>query len=199
MPHATVFKYIFSLCLVNFSHFLKNNQLLGQIDTPPIIDLEGSGNTRLKPSGQLCNLASSIPVPLLPSEGQPRRLDAQTTMLSALHSKAEKTIIQNHQSPPVKPQIRADSTPSINGSLAHQKGGNIHSVYHTAGRQKIFRGINHSGCMAEREGFEPSVRLLAQRFSRPPRSTAPAPLRRSGLYACFSLACKSLSAFSVSC
>jgi hypothetical protein len=30
---------------------------------------------------------------------------------------------------------------------------------------------------AEGEGFEPSVRLRAQRFSRPPRSTTPAPLR----------------------
>src|SRR5690606_5160526 len=33
--------------------------------------------------------------------------------------------------------------------------------------------------IAEREGFEPSVRLLGQRFSRPPRSTAPASLPRS--------------------
>ncbi len=32
--------------------------------------------------------------------------------------------------------------------------------------------------MAEREGFEPSERLRAQRFSRPPRSTTPAPLRK---------------------
>ncbi len=31
--------------------------------------------------------------------------------------------------------------------------------------------------VAEREGFEPSERLRAQRFSRPPRSTTPAPLR----------------------
>ena len=31
--------------------------------------------------------------------------------------------------------------------------------------------------MAEREGFEPSVRSRVQRFSRPPRSTTPAPLR----------------------
>src|SRR5690625_7265326 len=31
--------------------------------------------------------------------------------------------------------------------------------------------------MAERVGFEPTVRSRAQRFSRPPRSTAPAPLR----------------------
>ena len=31
--------------------------------------------------------------------------------------------------------------------------------------------------MAEREGFEPSVPVRAQRFSRPPRSTTPAPLR----------------------
>ena len=31
--------------------------------------------------------------------------------------------------------------------------------------------------MAESEGFEPSVRVRAQRFSRPPRSTAPATLR----------------------
>jgi integrase len=34
-----------------------------------------------------------------------------------------------------------------------------------------------AGRMAEGEGFEPSVRSRAQRFSRPPRSTAPAPLR----------------------
>src|SRR5579862_273222 len=31
--------------------------------------------------------------------------------------------------------------------------------------------------MAEGVGFEPTVPLRAQRFSRPPRSTAPAPLR----------------------
>ena len=31
--------------------------------------------------------------------------------------------------------------------------------------------------MAERVGFEPSERLRAQRFSRPPRSTTPATLR----------------------
>jgi site-specific DNA recombinase len=34
--------------------------------------------------------------------------------------------------------------------------------------------------LAERVGFEPTVRLHAQRFSRPPRSTTLAPLRRSG-------------------
>ena len=36
------------------------------------------------------------------------------------------------------------------------------------------------GCevLAEGEGFEPSVRSPVQRFSRPPRSTTPAPLRR---------------------
>ena len=38
--------------------------------------------------------------------------------------------------------------------------------------------------MAEREGFEPSEPLRAQRFSRPPRSTTPAPLRRGG-WRCF--------------
>ena len=36
--------------------------------------------------------------------------------------------------------------------------------------------------LAEREGFEPSVRLRAQRFSRPPRSTTPASLHYSGHY-----------------
>ena len=35
-------------------------------------------------------------------------------------------------------------------------------------------------CMAERQGFEPWVGLHPQRFSRPPRSTAPAPLREAG-------------------
>ena len=34
--------------------------------------------------------------------------------------------------------------------------------------------------LAEGEGFEPSVRASVQRFSRPPRSTTPAPLRISG-------------------
>ena len=34
--------------------------------------------------------------------------------------------------------------------------------------------------LAEREGFEPSEALRPQRFSRPPRSTAPASLRRRG-------------------
>ena len=34
--------------------------------------------------------------------------------------------------------------------------------------------------LAEREGFEPSVRLLAQRFSRPPHSTTLAPLLSEG-------------------
>ena len=33
--------------------------------------------------------------------------------------------------------------------------------------------------LAERVGFEPTVRLRVQRFSRPPRSTALAPLRKS--------------------
>ncbi len=33
------------------------------------------------------------------------------------------------------------------------------------------------GVMAERQGFEPWVGLHPQRFSRPPRSTTPAPLR----------------------
>ncbi len=35
--------------------------------------------------------------------------------------------------------------------------------------------------MAERVGFEPTVRLRVQRFSRPPRSTTPAPLREISL------------------
>src|SRR3954470_5728860 len=39
------------------------------------------------------------------------------------------------------------------------------------------RSAAGSGEVAEREGFEPSERLRAQRFSRPPRSTTPAPLR----------------------
>src|SRR6478609_7686779 len=35
--------------------------------------------------------------------------------------------------------------------------------------------------MAEREGFEPSVPVRVQRFSRPSRSTTPAPLLTAGL------------------
>jgi hypothetical protein len=42
---------------------------------------------------------------------------------------------------------------------------------------------NYSGGfwkLAERQGFEPWVDLRPQRFSRPPRSTTPAPLRTHG-------------------
>ena len=42
---------------------------------------------------------------------------------------------------------------------------------------RYFRGLGVR--VAEREGFEPSERLRAQRFSRPPRSTTPAPLREA--------------------
>src|SRR5208282_6323413 len=48
------------------------------------------------------------------------------------------------------------------------------------------------GGLAEREGFEPSVPIRVQRFSRPPRSTAPAPLhgfhRQQVAYRCHQLA-----------
>ena len=37
---------------------------------------------------------------------------------------------------------------------------------------------------SERQGFEPWGPLRAQRFSRPPRSTAPAPLRQKS-FACY--------------
>jgi hypothetical protein len=45
-----------------------------------------------------------------------------------------------------------------------------------------FSGFAHNfnvnfGVMAERQGFEPWEPVKAQRFSRPPRSTTPAPLR----------------------
>src|SRR5882762_11809369 len=36
--------------------------------------------------------------------------------------------------------------------------------------------------MAERVGFEPTIRLRVFRFSRPARSTAPSPLRFGGFY-----------------
>ena len=39
-----------------------------------------------------------------------------------------------------------------------------------------------SNNMAEREGFEPSVRLHVQRFSRPPHSTTLPPLRDGEFY-----------------
>ncbi len=43
---------------------------------------------------------------------------------------------------------------------------------------KALEGFCGDGCkMAERQGFEPWVGLHPQRFSRPPRSTTPAPLR----------------------
>ncbi len=61
-------------------------------------------------------------------------------------------------------------------------------------RKKPIEGLKESICSAlfhtvaafscrtieaEREGFEPSVPLRVQRFSRPSRSTTPAPLRTS--------------------
>ena len=40
--------------------------------------------------------------------------------------------------------------------------------------------VGEVGWMAERQGFEPWDRLRDQRFSRPPRSTTPAPLQQVG-------------------
>ncbi len=48
---------------------------------------------------------------------------------------------------------------------------------------RFFGNFTEINKMAEREGFEPSVRLPAQRFSRPPRSTTPAPLQTTGMIA----------------
>ena len=43
---------------------------------------------------------------------------------------------------------------------------------------KVLEGLDGQKClMAERQGFEPWVPVKGQRFSRPPRSTTPAPLR----------------------
>jgi hypothetical protein len=47
------------------------------------------------------------------------------------------------------------------------------------GRSRIGRTLSQEQ-MAERVGFEPTEPLQAQRFSRPPRSTTPAPLRALG-------------------
>ncbi len=49
----------------------------------------------------------------------------------------------------------------------------------TSAETEISLRVNNriSGSVAERQGFEPWVGLHPQRFSRPPRSTTPAPLR----------------------
>ena len=43
------------------------------------------------------------------------------------------------------------------------------------------RTIDYRAFMAERQGFEPWVPVKGQRFSRPPRSTTPAPLHAGRL------------------
>ena len=56
------------------------------------------------------------------------------------------------------------------------------TIWHTmrgAPRFKLLFLLILWGNLAERQGFEPWVRSRAQRFSRPPRSTTPAPLRRN--------------------
>ena len=49
------------------------------------------------------------------------------------------------------------------------------------GRISYARRSRFRGDLAEREGFEPSVPVRVQRFSRPSRSTTPAPLLAAGL------------------
>jgi hypothetical protein len=46
---------------------------------------------------------------------------------------------------------------------------------------RIFSGLYY--LLAERQGFEPWVPIRVQRFSRPPRSTAPAPLQMTWAHA----------------
>lgn len=52
----------------------------------------------------------------------------------------------------------------------------VHTARVDENIQSVMKSIGNL-FMAESEGFEPSERLRAQRFSRPPRSTTPATLR----------------------
>ena len=65
---------------------------------------------------------------------------------------------------------------AILSRIGVKKGGAVEIPRNFLG---IIKGVNRITCwftplLAEREGFEPSVRLPVQRFSRPSRSTTPA-------------------------
>jgi hypothetical protein len=58
---------------------------------------------------------------------------------------------------------------------SHQPGNREIPALHCADREPESEFA--TGVLAEGVGFEPTVRSRVQRFSRPPRSTAPASLR----------------------
>jgi hypothetical protein len=79
---------------------------------------------------------------------------------------------------PIPLKVRISITPNRNRVGASGASKSIWIFYDLVGRNAAnVCWINHWG--TEREGFEPSVPARVQRFSRPPRSTAPAPLPMS--------------------
>ena len=67
-------------------------------------------------------------------------------------------------------QQPAHVSPSVFGLVGFLVGADAKSVFLSIKQRQV----------AERVGFEPTVGLHLQRFSRPPRSTTPAPLRALG-------------------
>jgi hypothetical protein len=72
--------------------------------------------------------------------------------------------------------LSATGRPRAHGASAPSRAGALLGSAGTAARLPRHH-------LAEREGFEPSVPIRVQRFSRPPRSTAPAPLQMTWAHA----------------
>ena len=67
---------------------------------------------------------------------------------------------------------------TLNSHLEYDWNGFLRTADLSLPFKALESGADREKQLAERVGFEPTVRLPAQRFSRPPRSTTPAPLRR---------------------
>ena len=70
-----------------------------------------------------------------------------------------------------KRRKRDEAEPDANGGDQEKKPRMTRGFF-------VRRDERAPGCLAEREGFEPSIELPLFRFSRPVRSTAPPPLRK---------------------
>ena len=84
--------------------------------------------------------------------------------------------------PSVKMRIDAEPARNANDDAGQITTPDQFGAFATVARRRMRgkdgdRRPDLTSRMAEGVGFEPTVRVSAQRFSRPPRSTTPAPLR----------------------
>ncbi len=107
-----------------------------------------------------------------------RAPSATRTPLLMSHGRRSKMAEREGFEPPVPLRVHRFSKPAHSAALAPLRSISWFLEGSASRSPASRRPPSREDQMAEREGFEPPVPSLAQRFSKPPRSATPASLRR---------------------